>query len=228
MSNQQFSSENPPLVLAVDTSSASASFALARGNEVLAMLKGDPSIPHSKTFFLQISELLRSAGRSINDVQLFAAATGPGSFTGLRVGLAAVKGLAQTLNAPLIGVNSFDAVALASKVSGEVLAMLEAGRHESYFGFRRIAESGLVHTIGEDKVGAPDKLLSSSLQNLIVTGAVSEEVLNNWPSLKFRPAVSTSAEEIALYAPKLWLSGADCKLRPHYVRPSDAEIKRKD
>lgn len=229
MSNQQSTSENSPLVLAVDTSVASASFALARGNEILSVLKGNASVPHSKTFFLQISELLASSGRNkINDVELFAVATGPGSFTGLRVGLSASKGLAQALGKPIVGINSFDALALASKVRGDVLVMIEAGRKEYYFGLRRIVEGELVQKIGEDYVGEPEKFLSSMAESTIATGAVSQEFLKNLPNFQFHSSVSTSAEEIALYAPKLLLSGADFSLRPHYVRPSDAEINRKD
>lgn len=229
MSNQQLTSENSPLVLAIDTSSASASFALARGNEVLSVLKGDASVPHSKTFFLQISELLTLSGHStINDVELFAVATGPGSFTGLRVGLSASKGLAQSLGKPVVGLSSFDAIALASKVKGEVWVMIEAGRKEYYFGLRRIVEGGLVQTIGKDYVGEPEKFLNSMPENRIVTAATLPEFLKNLPNFQFQPSVSTTAEQIALYAPKLLLSGSDFSLRPHYVRPSDAEIKRKD
>lgn len=228
MSNLEITNENSQLVLAVDTSSASAGFALARGAELLASLKSDPSIPHSRAFFIQTSELLKTAGLSLNDVQIFAAATGPGSFTGLRVGLAAVKGLAHTLGKPLAGVSTFDAMALASNVIGEVLVVIEAGRREVYFGFRRVSENGLVESVGEDLVGAPEKLQSSIPQGQLVTGAVSEAILASRPDLQLIPSASSPAEAIALYAPKLLSSEMPSSLRPHYVRASDAEIKRKD
>lgn len=227
MSNLEFTNNDSPLVLAVDTSSATAGFALARGVELLASLESDPSIPHSRAFFVHTAELLKKAGVSLNDVQAFAVATGPGSFTGLRVGLSAVKGLAQTLSKPLVGINSFDAVALASKVTGEMLVVIEAGRHEVYFGLRRIKENGLVESVAEDLVGEPEKLLSSIPQGQIVTGAVSETILASRPDLQFRPAASTPADAIALHAPKLLSSKLSFDLRPHYVRASDAEIKRK-
>lgn len=226
MSNLEIINDNSPLVLAVDTSSAVAGFALARGEQLLASINGDAAVPHSRAFFPQISELLNSAGVCLSDIQLLAVATGPGSFTGLRVGLAAVKGLAHALGNPLVGMNSFDAVALAAKVRGDVVVLLEAGRHEVYFGVRRISESGLVESIGEDLVGTPEKLVDLIPSGQIITGAVPETLLASRPDLQFRPSSSTPAEQIALSAPKLL--GAGNTLRPHYVRPSDAEIKRKD
>lgn len=227
MSNLETVHTTSPLVLAVDTSSESAGFALARGETLLAKIKSDSSVPHSRAFFLQTTELLNSAGVSLNDVQLFAAATGPGSFTGLRVGLAALKGLAHALGKPLLGVNSFDAVALSAKVVGEVAVLIEAGRRELYFGFRRVTETGWIETIGEDLVGSPEMLLKAIPVGQIVTGAVSEAILTLRPDLHFQHVQSMLAEEIALYAPKLIASSAPASLRPHYVRASDAEIKRK-
>lgn len=227
-STHDFTGENPPLVLAVDTSSAYAGFALARGAELIASLKIDASVPHSQTFFLQISELLKVAGISLNEVQIFAAATGPGSFTGLRVGLAAIKGLAHSLGKPAVGINSIDALALSSKVIGEVLVMIEAGRKEFYSGIRQITEDGNVKPIGIDRVGSL-ALISSELsaQSGTVVGSVPEEFLADHPGWQFKPGLVTIAEELALSAPG-FLHSADCSLRPHYVRPSDAEIRRKD
>lgn len=227
MSNLEIINDNLPLVLAVDTSSAVAGYALAHGQILLASVTGDAAVPHSKAFFLQVSELLNLAGVSLSDVELFAVTTGPGSFTGLRVGLAAAKGLAQTLGKPLLGINSFDAAALAAKVTGELAVLIEAGRHEVYFGLRRVAETGLVESIGDDLVGQPETFLNSIPAGQVVTGTVSEAIFASRTDLLYRPAMITPAEAIALLAPKLSASGAVINLRPHYVRPSDAEIKRK-
>src|SRR5690349_3161414 len=93
MSNLQIPLDRPPLILAVDTSSARASLAIARGAEIIASSQSDAFIPHSNIFFDLLSNLLHSAALSITEINLFAAAVGPGSFTGLRVGLSAIKGL---------------------------------------------------------------------------------------------------------------------------------------
>ncbi len=222
MSNHQFHQENPPLILAVDTSSACAGFALARGETILASIKTDAPIPHSKTFFNLLSSLLQTAQVSLPEVDAFAAATGPGSFTGLRVGLSAVKGLSHTLGKPAIGVNSLDALALASKVTGKVLVMINAGREEAYAGLRLIGAGWTPETLGEDVVGPVAKVLqvfSHFFQ------------LDSQAILKYgfnEEKIPDTAEEIAVCAGKIMIQGRDFGLHPHYIRPSDAEIKKKD
>ncbi len=230
MSNLNFNDAKPPIVLAVDTSSACAGFALARGKELIASLKSDASVPHSRTFFLQIDELLKTAGIGLGEVEIFAAATGPGSFTGLRVGLAAVRGLAHSLGKPAVGVNSIDAMALSSKVIGDVLVFIAAGRSEVYSGVRRVSEIGEVEPLGTDRVGLSASVLGSdwSSQSLSVVGSISEEFLADLPNWHFTTCLTSVAEAIALRIPVLGIDNANYGLRPHYVRPTDAEIKRKD
>ena len=230
MSNLNFNDGKPPIVLAVDTSSACAGFALARGNDLIASLKGDASVPHSRTFFLQIAELLKTAGISLGEIEIFAVATGPGSFTGLRVGLAAVRGLAHSLGKPAVGINSIEAMALSSKIIGDILVLIAAGRNEVYSGVCRVTEAGEVERLGADQVGSLASILNSDWksQPLFVVGNISEELLTGMPNWHFRACFTSVAEAIALRAPALSIDRAGFSLRPHYVRPSDAEIKRKD
>lgn len=230
MSNLNSNDDPSPIVLAVDTSSACSGFALARGGELIVSRKGDPSIPHSRTFFLQISELLKIAGIELDEVQIFAAAAGPGSFTGLRVGLAAIQGLAHSLGKPAFGVSTIDALALSSKAKGDILVIIEAGRKEIYSGIRRVEHEGIPQPLGDDRVWAPASLLNSDLarQVLTVVSTFPEEDLIKPPDWQFCAPSTSVAEEIALRVPALLRSGAECHLRPHYIRPSDAELKRKD
>src|SRR5262245_41766867 len=101
-------------ILAADTSSPLASLAIVRGDKILASLAGGAHLPHSKALFSNLSILLQLSGLELLEIDAFAVATGPGSFTGLRVGLASIKGLAHTLSKPAIGISSFDALALGS------------------------------------------------------------------------------------------------------------------
>lgn len=230
MSNLNFNDGNPPIVLAVDTSSACAGFALARGNELIASLNSDAAVPHSRTFFLQIAQLMKTAGIGLGEVEIFAVATGPGSFTGLRVGLAAVRGLAHSLGKPAVGVNSIDAMALSANFVGDVLVLIAAGRNEVYSGVRRVTKTGEIERLGADQVGSLASIVSSDWrsQSLFVVGSISEESLTNMPNWHFNACLTSVAEAIALRVPALGMGNADYSLRPHYVRPSDAEIKRKD
>jgi tRNA threonylcarbamoyladenosine biosynthesis protein TsaB len=126
------------LLLATDTSGRSGSIALARGDadgscEVLGVvpLAGGT---FSAQLVPQIATLLAAHGFSKHDVGAFAVASGPGSFTGLRIGLAAIKALAEILEKPIAAVSLLEAVASGAKVQGRVLALLDAGRGDAYCG----------------------------------------------------------------------------------------------
>ncbi|MEP7340868.1 MAG: tRNA (adenosine(37)-N6)-threonylcarbamoyltransferase complex dimerization subunit type 1 TsaB [Acidobacteriota bacterium] len=233
MSNLQFSPDHPPIILAVDTSSVRASFAIARGATIIASSQSDAFSPHSKIFFDLLSELLQNAGLLVADIDVFAAATGPGSFTGLRVGLSAIKGLSHAMGKPGIGVSSIDAIALSSKVSGKILALIEAGREEIYSGLREIDEDRIPKPIGTDTVGRLSKVIESFTQYLnkepLTVVRLSEHgegqnvIPSNW---QIAAMASITAEEIAVYAGKILNSRTGQGLHPYYIRPSDAEIKR--
>src|SRR5262249_14859036 len=105
-----------PIILAVDTSSSEARLTVSNSESVIAALTIKSDHPHSQTLFSQISTLLQLVDIKVEEIGAFAVGAGPGSFTGLRVGLAAVKGLADSLNKPCLGVDSLDLHALASGV----------------------------------------------------------------------------------------------------------------
>jgi len=127
------------LLLAVDTSGKNGSIALARITpgqsdveivEVVPLAGGAFSaqlVPH-------IAALLKKHGYSKTDLGALAVASGPGSFTGLRVGLAAVKALAEALQKPIVAISLLEAVAWSSAAHDRVLAALDAGRGDVYVG----------------------------------------------------------------------------------------------
>jgi tRNA threonylcarbamoyladenosine biosynthesis protein TsaB len=233
MSNLQFPPENWPLILAVDTSSARASFAIARGPQVIASRESAVSIPHSKTFFDLLSSLLQTTGLSLAQIGAFAAATGPGSFTGLRVGLSAIKGLSHPLGKPALGINSIDAAALTAKIIGKILVMINAGREEVYAGVRHVGADGDIISFGADLVGPLSSIIESLAAktlleplSVISVGAWQGPV-ENLPS-HWQPVTAgcATAEAIAIHASHLLQHHAHFDLHPHYIRPSDAEIKK--
>jgi len=129
------------LLLAVDTSGKNGSLALARAVagrgeiDVLGVVSLDGGA-FSAQLVPQIAALLEKHGYRKIDLGAFAVASGPGSFTGLRVGLAAIKGLAEVLQKPIVAVSLLEAVAWSSLVAmpGRVLALLDAGRNDVYVG----------------------------------------------------------------------------------------------
>jgi tRNA threonylcarbamoyladenosine biosynthesis protein TsaB len=130
------------LLLAIDTSGKQGSIALARAGErsgdgddveviEIAPLVGGT---FSAQLIPQISDLLSSNGFMKTAIGAFAVASGPGSFTGLRIGLAAVKALAEVLNKPIAAVSLLEVCVLASGAQGKIMAVLDAGRSDVYVG----------------------------------------------------------------------------------------------
>lgn len=99
------------LILAVDTGTRVGSLALLRDNQVLAELSGSAAEPYSSGIFADLDSLLQSAGATLDQVDLFAVTAGPGSFTGLRIGLTAVKAWAEVYEKPIVAVSGLRAVA---------------------------------------------------------------------------------------------------------------------
>jgi tRNA threonylcarbamoyladenosine biosynthesis protein TsaB len=127
------------LVLAIDTSGKNGSIALARvmpGQNEISVLEVLPLAggAFSAQLVPQIAALLEKHGHSKNDLEAFAVASGPGSFTGLRVGLATIKALAEALQKPIVAISLLEAVACSGTARGRVLATLDAGRGDVYVG----------------------------------------------------------------------------------------------
>src|SRR5437870_12582746 len=141
------------LILAADTSGKQGSIALARGldNGKCDVVEVTPLAggTFSAQLVPQIATLLSKHGSRKEDIGAFAVASGPGSFTGLRVGLAAVKALAEVLGKPVAAVSLLEAVACAGRGRGRVIAALDAGRNELY--------------VAEYELGERTKLLNERL-----------------------------------------------------------------
>lgn len=145
------------LILGLDTSGKSGGATLAEGNDQsFRVIESSPIT--GGTFSAQlvptVAAILKNHGYSAHDLDGFAVASGPGSFTGLRVGLSAVKGLAEVLQKPIVTVSLLEAIALRGNQDGRVAAALDAGRSEVFFGLYDVRE-------GSAKV-AEEKLLSQN------------------------------------------------------------------
>ena len=134
---------DPNVLIAVDTSGKHGSLALGRVSEgrcelveVVALAGGT----FSAQLIPQLSEALAKNGFSKRNIYGFAVASGPGSFTGLRVGLAAIKGLAEALQKPIAAVSMLEVIARSGTARGDVWAAMDAGRGEVYLGRYEVAE----------------------------------------------------------------------------------------
>jgi len=117
---------------------------------------------HSSRLLEEIDEILRREGARLKEIELFAVACGPGSFTGLRAGLATVKAFAATLNRPVVGVPTLHAVALAAGPAPRILAALPAGRGEVFAQLLEVTQVGSVSALGEPAHLAPSRLVEQA------------------------------------------------------------------
>ena len=217
------------LILAADTSGKQGSIALARGldNGKCDVVEVTPLAggTFSAQLVPQIATLLSKHGFNKQDIGAFAVASGPGSFTGLRVGLAAIKGLAEILGKPIATVSMLEVVAIAGGMRGRVLAVLDAGRGEVYAGEyevsaerARMIDERLIKLEGVTISGGDLTLLTfdkSIAETLIAKGLPVVEV-----------AVQRS-DAIASLGWKKILLGETVSpeaLEANYIRRSDAEI----
>ena len=147
------------LVLAVDTATLVSSVALAEDGRLVAELSARARVTHSQWVLGDVAALLRRAERSLEDIDGFAATVGPGSFTGVRIGLTTCRTLAWTLGRPLVGLSSLDVLAMnAAGRPGLVATVLDARKKEVYLAVVRLVDGAPV-TIIEPNVLAPEAAL---------------------------------------------------------------------
>ena len=240
-------------ILSVDTATVGGSVFVGDGAEELATRLGNPNVSHSNSLLKDINASVCEAGLALQDIDVFACAVGPGSFTGLRIGIATVKALAATLNRPTVGVPTLHAVAHAAGPSVSTIALLPAGRGEVFAQMFAVSEDGVVTE--KDAAGhlSPSKLLERYGQLDDVTwagiGAHSEsELLRgharqrglpfvelqdtsvNPPPAGWRLAakIENPARHVAALALRAFEEGrvqSAQSLSAIYVRPSDPELK---
>ncbi len=144
------------LLLAVDTAGKKGSIAIAEARAGEASLELLELVPldggaFSAHLVPEIAALLQKhgRGRTKHDISAFIVVTGPGSFTGLRVGLAAIKALAETLNKPIVGISLLEAIARSSAKTGRSIVILDAGRSDLYVGEYLIVDHASASPISE-------------------------------------------------------------------------------
>ena len=142
---------NVLLILAFETSAKAASVALHDGSKLLAESYQNTGLTHSQTLMVMAEDMLKQCGYTAKDVTAVAVAAGPGSFTGVRIGVAAAKGMAWGLQVPCYGVSTLEAMAKNLGIyDGVVCAVMDARRNQVYNGLFR-AEKGAIVRMTEDR-----------------------------------------------------------------------------
>jgi len=234
------------LILALDTSSPCGSLAVLRDACVVGSVSTWTDEPYSSRVFRHLDFLLHELGLALDAFDLWAVATGPGSFTGLRVGLAAAKAWAEVNRKPLAAISALEAVAAQSRSAAEVLVpFLDARRGQVYFAvYRRCGapdEARLVR-LGEERVATPDEFLnelrSQQLDSQAVIVTPAPEVISSAAASLARGGASEHAVPVERVSPVLapvvgqlgYLHAQrgeltdSLTLDANYVRRSDAEL----
>ena len=216
------------LLLAADTSGKHGSIALARCEpdgacevlEVVSLAGGT----FSAQLVPQIAALLEKHNVNKQQIDAFAVASGPGSFTGLRVGLAAIKALAEVMAKPIAAVSRLEVISAAGGVEGEVIAALDAGRNEIYVGEYEVVKST---TMRSERLLKREEFLEIATAKTVITPdeAIADAVRR--VALKVVAIEQPRSDAIARLGWKKILTGETVspeELDANYIRRSNAEI----
>ncbi|MBR1553215.1 MAG: tRNA (adenosine(37)-N6)-threonylcarbamoyltransferase complex dimerization subunit type 1 TsaB [Schwartzia sp.] len=223
-------------ILAMDTATMVSSVAVATKERVLAELTAETRFTHSETLVPNIEEVLRLADVQREELSAVAVSLGPGSFTGLRIGLAAAKAIAYALNIPLVGVPTPEVLAAAFSSPGALIApLIDAQKGNAYFSLYRFTENGLVCERGVT-VASPQEIaaaISEEKSPVVLAG----DFARKWVARGAELPANAMLAPITHCMPRAALVAAcaiarlqngegksSMELEPIYVRRSEAEV----
>ena len=226
-------------ILAVSTAEKECSMALLEENNPVCEEMWATKQTHSKRIMEMVAKIMDRAGMQVHELDGFVAAKGPGSFTGLRIGISTVKGLAYAVGKPCAGISSLDGIAWQFSCSSlPVCVMMDAQRGEVYHATYNFKNGKLVNKSREKALKPLDALKPLNEDTLFAgSGAIAyQEIIkaefkkresNNTASFVplFQNRVNASALAQALFQNPSILNQNDT-LVPEYLRKSDAEINK--
>lgn len=225
-------------ILSVDSSAKIASVALLEDKKLLAEYSLNNGNTHSETLLPMAEILLGAFGLTAKDIDLFACSAGPGSFTGVRIGAATVKGLAFAMNKPCVGVSTLQAIAQnAAIIQGLICPVMNARRSQVYTALFRSDGEKLTRLMPDSALAISelDDILAQYGEAVTFCGDGYDITLD---ALKKTKALFTperlrhqSACSVAEVAYEEYLNGnygSDSELSVDYLRPSQAERERNE
>ncbi len=229
------------LTLAIDSTANTATCALCENGKMLSLFTVDGLRTHSETLLPMIENMLKYANKTVKDVDLFACAAGPGSFTGVRIGASLIKGLAFDSGKPCVGVSSLEA--LAYNVCGNdciCVPVMDARRSQVYTALFEINGDSVKRLSPDELIPLTEleeKLSAFSGKKIIFTGdgyTLATEYFNGKLPFTHTPDIICihNAFSVALLAEKIYRETDDKSvfndktLSPKYLRASQAERER--
>ena len=223
-------------MLAVETATGIQSLALVNGDHVVAESHEEACGHHARILVPAVDGLLKSVGWQLSDIEAFAVSIGPGSFTGLRVGLATIMGFRMVTGAKVVTVPTLEAMAWNPQgFQGRLCPVLRSRTGEVYWAFFERQRDGL-QRIAPDRVGSLPAFAASITETTVVYGegwqanrdevrrllGASDRLAVDGP----REAASASACSVAFAARRRLAAGEllETTLSPRYVQRADAEL----
>lgn len=225
-------------ILAFDSTALTASVALSDDERLIASYTLNNGNTHSRNLLPMAESVLLMCGISVDDVDMFACSAGPGSFTGVRIGVATVKGLAFGRGKPCMGVSTLAALAYNLRgFEGIICPVMNARRSQVYTAVFR-SDGKKLSRLHEDcaisaseldgilaSLGEPVRLCGDGI-DVAIAGFSKTEVIPTPEEMKYQSAYSVAQTALAMY--RRGVSCDDAGLVPVYLRPSQAERERNE
>lgn len=202
-------------ILTIDTSSKNAIVAITENEEKIIELNNEEEKTHSQKLMPMIDEAFQKTKLSLDDIELIVCCLGPGSFTGVRIGIATAKAFVDSKNIPVVGVNSLEALAYSLEEDGDICALIDAGHENAYVGYYKMQKdkNGNLQTIQED------------LTFLNLTNEKLKEIQKQYKiANRQNSGLGITIAKIGYTKYKNGKSGSSSILSPIYLRKSQAEL----
>lgn len=220
-------------ILALSTAEQGASLAISDNGRLVCEEYWDAKLTHSKRLVSMVEHMIENRfGLSLEDIDLFAAARGPGSFTGLRIGISVIKGISYAVDKPSTGISSLDGIGYRFSYSSiPVCVMMDAKRQEVYSAVYKF-KNGLLISKSTESVTNPEKVInklpgpaiyagsgSKAYKGLIKNNAkdpiIADELFDSISAGALIHSLLSSTDPVLTYGDRLV---------PSYIRKSDAEL----
>lgn len=220
-------------ILAIDSSGQVAGCCLMDENKVICEIILDDKLTHSQTLMPMVDELFKRTNLNIKDIDYIAVANGPGSFTGLRIGVATAIGLARGSGAELIGVSTLEVLAYNICGNSYICPIMDARRNQVYGALYKFEGNKLIEHIYPVAIGLDELLNSLSIYDdvtMIGDGVnVNKDILKNYTNINIAPIhlrkQRPSSLAVAAYN-KIKNNAIDNGIDINYLRKSQAERER--
>lgn len=216
-------------ILSIDTASPICSAGILEDNKLVEDINTNNGLTHSEKLMPMIKQLLEETNLTLKDIDLLVCDKGPGSFTGIRIGVATIKAFADSLSIPSVGISSLDVLAYNVKEDGYICSLIDAKNSNVYFALYKLENS---------KYTLLENYLADSLENIfeilkkydneitfVGDGSISykNEITSNIPNCKFSDFNELNSYSLGLAGLNSYSNGNNNDVLPLYLRKPQAE-----